>query len=181
MDNYLGEIRLFAYGRAPRGWALCSGQQMAISQNQALFSLLGTFYGGNGTTTFCLPNLNGRAVIGTGAAVSGSNYTIGAMAGSETVTLTTDNLPAHTHVVRANGSYDLGSPSTNYFANSNVPTNIGTQNKATVNLFAPAGGPLVPLAPAVTPAGQNIPHDNRMPFLAMNYCIAIQGIFPSRQ
>ena len=181
MDNFLGEIRLFGFGRIPRGWAACSGQLMPINQNAALYSLLGTYYGGNGTTTFGLPNLNGRAVIGQGTGVSGTNYPIGSTAGTEQVTLTTNEMPAHNHLAAANASYDLGSPSSNFFANSNTPTSTGTVNKATVNLYAPQGGTPVPLAPAITSSGTNLPHENRMPFLVMNYCIATSGIFPSRQ
>jgi microcystin-dependent protein len=181
MDNYLGEIRIFGFGRVPRGWAACSGQLLPISQNAALFSLLGVYYGGDGITTFALPNLNGRAIIGQGTSVSGTSYPIGSAAGTESVTLLSSNLPSHNHLVSAGVSYDLGSPSTNFIANSNTPTNVANQNKATVNLFAPQGGTPVPLAPAITPSGGNLPHENRMPFLVMNYCIATTGIFPSRQ
>lgn len=180
MDNYLGEIRLFGFGGIPRGWISCSGQLLSIAQNQALFALLGTFYGGNGTTTFALPNLNGRAILGQGTGSSGS-YPIGSMSGSESVTLLSPNLPAHNHLVNANISYDLGSPSTNFFANSNTAGSGVTANKAGVNLYAPAGGALTPLAPAITLTGGNLPHENRQPFLVMNYCIASAGIFPSRQ
>jgi microcystin-dependent protein len=179
MDNFLGEIRAFGFGNIPRGWASCRGQLLPISQNAALFSLLGVFYGGDGITTFALPNLNGRAIVGQGASQSGTSYPIGSTAGSESVTLNTSNMPPHNHVVHANASYDLGSPSTNFFSNANVTT-IPNKNKATVNLFAPQGGTLVPLAPSITLSGGNLPHENRMPFLVMNYCIATSGIFPSR-
>lgn len=180
MENYLGEIRLFGFGNIPKGWAACSGQLLPISQNSALFSLLGTYYGGDGRVTFALPNLNGRAVIGQGNSSYGTSYPIGSAAGTETVTLLTDNLPVHNHVVNANTSYDVGSPSTNFFANSNTPTNVAVKNKATVNLFAPQGGSVTPLAPAITSFGGGQPHENRMPFLTMNYCIATTGIYPSR-
>ncbi|GAA3929533.1 phage tail protein [Chitinophaga oryziterrae] len=181
MENYLGEIRLFSFGNIPRGWLACSGQLLPISQNSALFALLGIYYGGDGRVTFALPNLNGRAMLGQGVSSYGTSYPIGSMAGTESVTLNITNMPVHTHLVQANISYDLGSPSTNFFANSNTPTNVAIHNKATVNLYAPAGSPLVPLAPAITPSGGNMPHENRMPFLVMNYCIATSGIFPSRQ
>jgi microcystin-dependent protein len=180
MDNYLGEIRIFSFGRIPRGWLACSGQLLPISQNSALFSLLGTFYGGNGTTTFALPNLNGRTIIGTGTSTSGTNYPIGESAGSEQVTLLSPQLPLHNHLVNANNSYDLGSPSTNFLANPDVKGTSPVANKATVNLYAPAGGGLTPLAQAITPTGNSLPHENRMPFLVMNYCIALQGVYPSR-
>jgi microcystin-dependent protein len=182
MENYLGEIRLFPYSQIPKGWVSCSGQTLPIAQNAALFSLLGTYYGGNGQTTFMLPNLNGRTIVGTGISTSGTNYAIGQVAGVESVTLLSDNLPAHTHLVKANVSYDQGSPNTNYFGNANTPTSPTqpAQNTGTVNMFAPAGGSIVNMAPAVTPIGGSQPHDNRMPYLTLIYCIATQGIFPSR-
>lgn len=182
MENYLGEIRLFPYMVVPRGWAPCHGQLLPIAQNSALFSLLGVYYGGNGTTNFALPNLNGRTIVGTGNSTSGSSYNIGQSAGVENVTLTINTLPAHAHFVVANTSYDQGSPNTNFFGNANIPaspTQPG-KNTNTANLFAPAGGPLVALAPSITPTGGGLPHENRMPYLALNYYIAIQGIYPSR-
>jgi len=182
MENYLGEIRLFPYMVVPRGWVPCHGQLLPIAQNSALFSLLGVYYGGNGTTNFALPNLNGRAIVNTGVSISGTNYNIGDAAGVEEVTLTLNNLPAHTHIVTANTSYDQGSPNTNFFGNPNTPTSPTQpgKNHGTVNLYAPAGGPLVALAPCITPTGGNLPHDNRMPYLVLNYYIATQGIYPSR-
>jgi microcystin-dependent protein len=175
MDNYLGEIRIFSFGTIPKGWAPCSGQLLPISQNSALFALLGVFYGGNGTTTFALPNLNGRTIIGTS-----TNYPIGASGGAEQVTVLSNQLPLHNHMVNANNSYDLGSPATNFLGNPDIKGTSPVANKATVNLYAPAGGAVTPLAPAITPTGNSLPHENRMPFLVMNYCIATQGIFPSR-
>lgn len=182
MENYLGEIRLFPYTHIPRGWVSCSGQTLAIAQNQALFALLGVYYGGNGTTNFMLPNLNGRAIVGTGQSTSGTVYNIGQAAGTETVTLLSNNLPPHSHPVKVNVSYDQGSPNTNYFANANTPSSPTQpgQNTGTVNLFAPATTPLVEMAPSVTATGSGFPHDNRMPYLTLIYCIATQGIFPSR-
>jgi microcystin-dependent protein len=180
MEYYLGEIRAFGFGRIPKGWVPCSGQLLGIAQNAALFALLGTYYGGNGTTTFGVPNLNGKVIVGQGNSVSGTYYPIGVTAGTESITLNTSNLPIHNHPVQANGSYDVGSPSTNFFADSNTPTNPATQNKATVNLYAPQGGAVTPLAPAITPTGGNLPHENRVPFTVLNYCISTAGIFPSR-
>lgn len=181
MENYLGEIRIFSFNQIPRGWVACSGQLLAIAQNQALFALLGVQFGGNGTTNFALPNLNGRAILGTGQSTSGTNYVIGQAAGTESVTLLSTELPTHSHAMNTNGSYDLGSPATNFLANPNVQGTSPLANKATVNLYAPAGGPVTTLAPCVTPTGSSLPHENRQPFLVMNYCIATQGIFPSRQ
>ncbi|MBW8687415.1 phage tail protein [Chitinophaga rhizophila] len=182
MENYLGEIRLFPYTQIPRGWVPCNGQTLGIAQNQALFALLGVYYGGNGTTNFLLPNLNGRTIVGTGQSTSSTTYNIGQAGGAETVTLTTSNLAAHSHPLRANVSYDQGSPNTNFFGNANTPTSPTqpAQNTGTVNLYAPAGTGLVNMAPCITSTGNNLPHENRMPYLALIYCIATQGIFPSR-
>ncbi|WP_343693962.1 tail fiber protein [Chitinophaga sp.] len=180
MENYLGEIRVFSYGQAPRGWIPCSGQLLPIAQNQALFSLLGIYYGGNGTTNFQLPNLNGRTIVGTGTSKSGTPYSIGQPGGAETVTLVSNELPIHTHLVRTSNAYDLGTPSTNYLGNPDIKGASPVSNKATVNLYAPAGT-LTPMAPCITQTGGNQAHDNRQPYLVMNYCIAAQGIYPSRQ
>jgi microcystin-dependent protein len=181
MENYLGEIRIFSFNQIPRGWVSCSGQLLPVAQNQALYALLGVAFGGNGVTTFGLPNLNGKSIVGTGTSTSGTNYNIGQSAGTESVTLAPTQLPAHTHLMNTNGSYDLGSPSTNFLADPNVKGTSPVANKATVNLYAPAGGAVTPLGPCVTQAGNNQPHENRQPFLVMSYCIATQGIFPSRQ
>lgn len=180
MDNYLGEIRIFGFANIPNGWLPCSGQLLQIAQNSALFALLGVYYGGDGTRTFALPNLNGRTIVGTGTAATGTSYIIGAAAGSEQVTLVSSQLPLHNHMVNTGNSYDLGSPSTNFLGNPNTQGTAPVANKATVNLYAPPGGTITPLAPAITPTGNNLPHENRMPFLVMNYCIATQGIFPGR-
>lgn len=181
MENYLGEIRAFSYGRAPRGWASCNGQLLPIAQNQALFALLGVYFGGNGTTNFQLPNLNGRSIVGTGTSKSGNTYPIGHAAGTETVTLNSNELPLHNHLVRTNSAYDVGTPSTNFLGNPNIKGTSPVANKATVNLYAPAAGTLTQMGPCITAAGGNQPHENRQPYLVINYCIALQGIFPSRQ
>ncbi|WP_343670426.1 tail fiber protein [Chitinophaga sp.] len=181
MENYLGEIRAFSYPRAPRGWVSCNGQLLPIAQNQALFALLGVYYGGNGTTNFQLPNLNGRTIVGTGVSKSGSSYTIGQAAGSESVTLITNQLPMHNHLVRASSAYDVGSPSNNFLGNPNIKGTSPVSNKATVNLYATAASTPTQMGPCITPTGGTQPHENRQPFLVVNYCIATQGIFPSRQ
>jgi microcystin-dependent protein len=172
-NPFLGEIRAFSFGFAPSGWALCNGQTMAISQNQALFALLGVTYGGNGTQTFMLPNLQGRVAIGVGG-----GFVQGQMAGEEAVTLTTAQLPVHPHGVNAaaNGAVDgtnipgptviLGSGSIT--ESGNPPVTIYSNGAANLAL-APLGA-----------AGSGQPHENRMPSLVMNYCIALSGIFPSR-
>jgi len=180
MENYLGEIRAFSYGQAPRGWIPCSGQLLPIAQNQALFALIGVYYGGNGTTNFQLPNLNGRTIVGTGTSKSGTTYPIGQPGGSETVTLNINQLPQHNHLFLTNNAYDVGTPSTNFLANPNIKGTSPVSNKASSNLYAPAGT-LTQMAPCITQAGGNQPHENRQPYLVVNYCIALQGIFPSRQ
>jgi microcystin-dependent protein len=169
---FIGEIRGFSFSFAPRGWALCNGQLLPINTNQALFSLLGTTYGGNGTTTFALPDLRGRVAINVGG-----NYTLGESAGTETVTLQTTQLPTHTHAINAaaNGTTNatnvpgptviLGSGSTDQTGTPPAPI-YGT-------------GSVVALAPLGAP-GAAQPHENRMPSLVVSYCIAISGVYPSR-
>lgn len=179
MDGFIGEIRLFAPNFAPKNWAYCSGQLLAISQNQALFSILGTTYGGNGQTTFALPDLRGKAPVGVGQGLGLTNYTLGQQTGSATNTLTGSNLPPHTHTVTgtismrttsvlansetANGTYFANDGSTKFDAQ-----NDGTTMKpAIVNLVA--GNP-----------GSGLPVNNMMPYIAINYIICLFGVFPSR-
>ena len=164
-DPYLCEVRLMAFNYAPRGWALCNGQTLLISQNQALFALLGTFYGGNGVQNFLLPNLQGRVALHFG----GSTPNQGQSAGEAVHTLTAQELPAHSHSPMA----DSGGASTNIltghtFANSGAVNAYG----GTVNLTA--------MASATTSVGGSGAHENRMPFTVINFCMALQGIFPSR-
>ncbi len=168
---FLGEIRLFGFGFAPKGFALCNGQTLPISQNQALFSLLGTTYGGNGTTTFGLPNLQGRTPIHVGSSSQGST-TQGTFAGSETVTLTINTMPAHTHALVGTSTVaDKRPAAAHSFANDTSPA---------ANFYAPPG-PVVTISPqSITNTGGGAPHDNMQPYLVMNYCLALQGIFPSR-
>lgn len=118
--------------------------------------------------------------MGTGTSTSGINYPIGISGGAENVTLISTQLPLHNHIVNTNGSYDLGSPASNFLANPNVKGTSPAANKATVNLYADGSGGITPLAPAITSTGNNQPHENRMPFLVMNYCIASQGVYPGR-
>ncbi|MGZ4107820.1 MAG: phage tail protein [Tumebacillaceae bacterium] len=162
-EPYIGEIRLFGNTYAPRGWALCNGQILSIQQNAALFSLLGTTYGGNGQTTFALPDLRGRVPIH-----QNSSFPLGAVGGEATHTVTITEMPAHTHLVRG---------STNA-ASTPDPTNATWANAE--NLYAAATA-LTPMNGAtITPTGGSQPHDNMQPYTAMNYCIALVGIYPSR-
>ena len=173
-EQFIGQIDLFSFGFAPKGWAPCNGQLLAINQNQALFSLLGTTYGGNGTTTFALPNLQGQVAVSQGQGPGLQNYNMGQQGGIESVTLTSAQMPSHSHSLA--GDDEKGSaviPKTGYFA---MPNN----DPAVLTLYGPANN-LVPLNPgSVTGAGGNQPHTNLQPCLALNYCIALTGIFPSR-
>jgi microcystin-dependent protein len=160
---FLGEIKPFSFNFAPKGWTLCNGQLLPINQNQALFSLLGTFYGGNGVNNFALPNLQGNCVIG-----MGNGNVIGAVGGEVSHTLTTSELPAHNHPALASASTgNAASPISNYPA------------AATNNPYS-AGTPSSPVTFASSLAGGGQPHENRQPFLVINFCIALQGIFPTR-
>lgn len=162
-EAYLGEIRRVAFSFAPRGWALCNGQILSIAQNQALFSLLGTQYGGNGTTTFALPDLRGRSPIHTGPGASP-----GEVGGQELVTLLPANLPAHSHLPQASSNAaTVASPQGVYWANPGQPA-----------YGADAAG--VMGSAAISPNGGSQPHENRSPYVVINYIIAISGIFPSR-
>jgi microcystin-dependent protein len=175
---FLGQITLFPYNFAPRGWANCQGQLLPISQNTALFSLLGTMYGGNGTTTFALPDLQGRAAVGQGPLVGGSTYDLGEQDGSESVALTTSTMAGHSHSVNAT----TGQGSTNAPAGALLATAALGPPRASNrgNVYNPAA-PNTGLVPAsVVSAGSGQPHNNVQPSLVLRYCIAINGIFPSR-
>jgi len=164
---FLGEIRIFAGNFAPRGWAMCNGQILPISQNTALFSLIGTFYGGNGTSNFALPNFQGNVPVGQGQGPGLSPYEIGELGGQTSVTLITSQLPAHIHPIGA----------------SSAAATTGTPSSATTLATATAGvyGAAVNMAPMASQlVGGNQPHENRQPFLVLNFIIAMQGIFPSR-
>ena len=177
-EPYLGQLMLVGFNFAPRNWAQCNGQILSIAQNTALFSLLGTTYGGNGQTTFALPDLRGRTPIGAGSSADASWQPFmswGQVGGVENVTLISSQVPPHTHQVRASTSAGNSRlPSARMFAQS---TNAGG---TAVPLYAP-GTPNAQLHPATVPqSGQSQPHNNMQPYLAMNFCIALQGIFPSR-
>lgn len=171
MEPFLGQIQAFGFNFAPRGWLFCQGQLLPINQNQALFSLLGTMYGGDGRTTFALPDLRGRSIVGFGQGNGLSNLNIGQAGGSETVTLLTANLPAHNHALTATDSD----------ANSDEASSGARLGTAGVSIYASGGtGSVVLAADSTTQTGGGQPFNNRSPYLGINYCIAIQGIFPSR-
>lgn len=170
MSPYVGEIRLFAGNFAPNGWMFCQGQLLAISENETLFNLIGTTYGGDGQSTFALPNLASRAPVHMGTSAGGS-YVIGQMAGEETVTLTVNQIPAHSHVM--SGTSDN--------ATTTSPTGNVPATMAEVTTFAyGTDAPTTNLnAQAVGAAGGSQPHDNMPPFLCLNFIISMFGIFPS--
>jgi microcystin-dependent protein len=176
---FLGQIEIFSFNFAPKGWAQCNGQLLPINQNQALFSLLGTMFGGNGQTTFGLPDLRGRAPI------SFNTNTIGQAAGSEFVTLNNSTMAAQTHTMMADGT-TAASDNTNSpgASGSTVMGNSGGQQSpgGPFDLFIySTAAPTQALAPGViSNTGGSQAHENRMPFLVLNFCIALQGIFPSR-
>lgn len=166
MEPYIGEIRMFAGNFAPVGWEFCHGQELAISRYPALFTLIGTTYGGDGETTFALPDLRGRVPV-----ALGSNNVLGEMGGAEAVTLTTDQLPTHTHV--ATGSSNGG--------NSTAPTNNVWATSTAVRQFVAGTGADANMNSGVmATAGGNQPHENMLPYLAVNFIIAVEGIFPPR-
>jgi microcystin-dependent protein len=178
-DPFVAEIRIFGFNFAPTGWAQCNGQLLPISQNTALFSLLGTFYGGDGKSTFALPNLQGSVATHQGQGAGLQEWFLGQMQGEDSVTLLTTEMPAHNHIL-------------------SVTTTVGTTNVATNNQLGKgnSGNPVsgvtqarvysaaAPQTPGsfqgISIAGSSFPHNNLMPYLVLNYCIAMQGVFPPR-
>lgn len=170
MDPFIGEIRLLGCNFAPRGWALCVGQLLSIQQNSALFSLLGTTYGGDGITTFGLPNLQGNTPIGFGQGPGLSNYALGQAGGVTSVTLLQTEMPSHTHTVSAVAAVgNSNTPGAGRLAQSSIRSDL---YEATANTTM--------AATAVASAGGSQAHENMPPYLALNFCIALEGIFPTR-
>jgi microcystin-dependent protein len=170
-DPFVAEIRIFPFTFAPKGWAFCNGQLLPLSQNTALFSLLGTPYGGNGKSNFALPDLQGSAPMHPGQGPGLSLHDLGEQGGSETVTLLESEIPAHNHTMRGAtqdpADVKLVNPNASFGLSQNGPL---YQDTANTNL-APQ---------ALTPAGGDFPHNNLMPYLVLNFCIALQGVFPPR-
>ena len=166
-EPFLSEIRLFSFDFPPKGWALCNGQLLPINQNQALFALLGTNFGGDGRVTFALPDLRGRTPLHAGAGVA-----LGERAGQEAVTLTPGQLPVHTHALTA----------TNDLANASVPGGAvpAAKPRGGLNRYGPAGNDTVMGPTSLASVGGSQPHPNMQPFTVLNWVIALQGSFPSR-
>ncbi len=174
-DAFIGEIRIFAGNFAPKGWAMCNGQLMALAQNTALFSILGVQYGGDGKTTFALPNLQGRAPMHQGAGPGLTPRTVGETSGSSYVTLLTSEMPAHSHVPQGNGD----SASADLETLGNHVWGAGS-SRSGPNLYA-SGAPNVHMSPmALGVSGGSQPHNNMQPYLGLNFIIALEGIFPAR-
>jgi microcystin-dependent protein len=177
-EPFLGQISTFGFNFAPVGWLQCNGQLVSIQQYTALFALLGTTYGGNGTSTFGLPDLRGRVMVGQGQGTGLQNYTMGEQTGSETVTLQVTQMPSHNHTVGVSSAAGTSSDPTNQ-----VPAQINTgQGKSPtisgMSYTTPATGTMA--ATAVSVVGGNQPHNNLQPLLVINVCIATVGMFPSR-
>jgi microcystin-dependent protein len=174
-DPFVAEIRIFPFNFAPRGWAWCDGQLLPLSQNTALFSLLGTTYGGNGRTNFALPNLQGRAPMHPGQGPGLSLHDLGETGGSETVTLLESEIPSHSHALSASSAAadEEGQKS----PAGAVP---GTQQNSNP-MYGSLASNLVQMSPqSLQPAGGDQPHNNMMPYLTCYFCIALQGVFPPR-
>ena len=176
-NPFIGEIRCFGFNFAPFGWAQCNGQLQSIAQNTALFSILGTTYGGDGVTTFALPNLQGQIPMHWGTGPGGFNTVIGQTQGTETVTLTANQIPVHTHAMNSmrvppgGAPLHLAAPSnTSYISNSGPD--------ALYKLAPTINAPFA--STAIGAAGNSLPHENKQPYLVVNFCIALFGIFPAR-
>ncbi len=178
-DPFVAEIRIFPFNFAPKGWAFCNGQLMPISQNTALFSLLGTFYGGDGKSTFALPNLQGNAAMHQGQGQGLSQRFVGEQGGAETVTLLASEMPVHTHNLQASGA-----EATTTTAAGNMPAlglyDNGLQN-GLIGAYSEATPANTQMGPqAISIAGGSLPHNNMQPYLSLSFCIALQGVFPPR-
>jgi microcystin-dependent protein len=176
-DQFIGELRLVGFNFAPNGWAICTGQILSITQNTALFSLFGTTFGGDGRSNFGLPDLQGNVVVGAGQGPGLTLYDVGETGGSPNVTLLASEVPQHTHAANAHSGR----------ANLSIPNNTAAFGEALglggsiYNTTTSPAPPLVQMSQATLPAaGGNLPHNNLMPYLTLNWIVALQGIYPSR-
>ena len=172
MDPFVAEIRIFPFNFAPKGWAFCDGQILPLSQNTALFSLLGTTYGGDGKSNFALPNMQGNVPMHPGQGPGLSLHDLGETGGVEFVTLLESEIPSHSHSWNA---------STQDGTDNHTPSNLMAQGVGVGQYVANGTGPFVSLDPqAIAPAGGDQPHNNMQPYLTLNFCIALQGVYPPR-
>ena len=169
-EPFLAEVRMVGFNFAPRGWAFCDGQILPINQNQSLYSLLGTTYGGDGRTTFALPDLRGRTPIHVGSSNGGGDHRLGQKSGEETHTLAANEMPQHTHTLRASSTD----------ANAGAPTNHVLARSTTPEAYREAGSLSAMQAGSITNVGGSQAHENMQPYITLNFCIALQGLFPSR-
>jgi microcystin-dependent protein len=173
-NPFVAEIRIFPFNFAPTGWAFCNGQLLPLSQNTALFSLLGTTYGGDGKSNFALPNLQGSAPMHPGQGPGLSLHDLGETGGSSTVSLLESEIPSHSHALQASPrTSDLDNPGPNNALGRSAPQQLYLQSATTPQLVAMSDN-------TIAPAGGDQPHNNLMPYLALNFCIALQGVFPPR-
>lgn len=168
-EPFLGEIRTFGFNFAPQGWAMCNGQLLSIAQNTALFALIGTFYGGNGTSNFQLPNLQSRVGIHQGQGSGLSQYVLGEVGGTEDVTLLQTEMPQHAHAVAASGASGTATRAAG-----------AVLARESTGIYAASPDGTLMNAAMIATAGGSQPHTNIQPFVCLNFCIALQGIFPSR-
>jgi microcystin-dependent protein len=175
---FVAQITMFGFNFAPKGWAVCSGQLLPISQNTALFSLLGTNYGGDGKATFGLPNFQGMTAVGEGNGAGLSSYFLGESTGTQTVTLLQSEMPVHSHSL--NATSDNGTQ-TAAAGNQLAKAFVGTKAQTYTGNYLSIKTPNTPLSPqGMSIAGSSFPHNNMQPYLTVNYCIAMQGVFPAR-
>lgn len=168
-EPFIAEIRIFGFNFAPKGWAFCNGQIMPISQNTALFSLLSTMYGGDGKTTFGLPNLQGSMPVNAGTSTTGTTYYQGDVGGAATVSLVYQEMPPHNHqLVGDTGAATLTTPVNNYAAGGTAFYKASPTLNQSLNPYS------------LTIVGNSLPHNNMVPYLTLNFCIALQGVFPAR-
>ena len=191
MDPFVGQVSIFAFSFAPKGWAFCQGQMMPISQNTALFSILGTAYGGNGATTFALPNLQGCAAVGAGQGPALSEYPLGEQGGVPHVTLSAAELPSHRHPFTASRNVATAqNPQGNLLAratrqggrgaDAGAPAPGPTQIEADFYSPNPGNAKTALASGTIGPSGEGRPHNNMQPYLMLNFCIALQGAMPRR-
>lgn len=175
---FVAEIRIFGFNFAPTGWAMCDGQLLPISQNTALFSLVGTFYGGDGKSNFALPNLQGSAATQQGQGAGLQEWFLGESQGSTSVTLLQSEIPVHSHALIATSANGNGQAATNGQLAKGFKGNLQSSN--TAKMYSSSAPNTLMRGDALAPAGGSQPHNNMMPYLTLNFCIALQGIFPPR-